>query len=181
MDSFDHILNWKLKRGSHRFPGRDGGTCINEAAIVATGFPYRPVRSVESMPDCFSRPICHLALQLNDQANDEERQKLLPFVTRLACADTAEVERQREIYISSHYYSSSYYLDGFHFIRHEIPFQKGLEILQGALAIGRQADALVPEEVRARLGDLQQRAITPTSAADHPMLSKIKSWLTPVL
>jgi hypothetical protein len=179
MESFDHILNWKLKRGSHKFPGRDGGTCINEAAIVAAGFPYRPVRFAEDMPDCFSRPICRLALQLNDEASDEERQQLLPFVTRLACADTAEVERQREIYISSS--SSSYYLDGSYFIRHDIPFRKGIEILQGALAIGRQADALAPEEVRTRLSDLQQRATTPMSGADHPILSKIKSWLTPVL
>ena len=37
MDGFDHILNWKLKVGSHRFPGKDGGTCINEAALVAAG------------------------------------------------------------------------------------------------------------------------------------------------
>ena len=54
MDGFDHILNWKLKEGSHQFPGKDGGTCINEAAIVAAGFEYRPVRKVEEMPDCFS-------------------------------------------------------------------------------------------------------------------------------
>ena len=47
MDSFDHILNWKLKQGSHTFPGQDGGTCINEAAVVAAGFPYQPVRAVE--------------------------------------------------------------------------------------------------------------------------------------
>ena len=38
MDGFDHILNWKLKAGSHQFPGPDGGTCINEAALVAAGF-----------------------------------------------------------------------------------------------------------------------------------------------
>src|SRR5215207_91857 len=50
MDGFDHILNWKLKEGSHPFPGKDGGTCINEAALVAAGFEYRPVRSVEDMP-----------------------------------------------------------------------------------------------------------------------------------
>ena len=29
MDAFDHILNWKLKEGSHPFPGKDGGTCID--------------------------------------------------------------------------------------------------------------------------------------------------------
>jgi hypothetical protein len=39
MDNFDHILHWKLKRGSHAFPGTDGGTCINEAAIVAAASP----------------------------------------------------------------------------------------------------------------------------------------------
>ena len=41
MEGFDHILNWKLLRGSHDFPGKDGGTCINEAAIVAAGFNYQ--------------------------------------------------------------------------------------------------------------------------------------------
>jgi len=70
MDDFDHILNWKLKAGSHPFPGKDGGTCINEAAVVAAGFEYRPVRRVEEMPKCFSRPICRLAMQLNDMASD---------------------------------------------------------------------------------------------------------------
>ena len=57
MDGFDHILNWTLKIGSHQFPGQDGRTCINEAAIVAAGFAYRPVRNPEDMPACFSRPI----------------------------------------------------------------------------------------------------------------------------
>jgi hypothetical protein len=99
MESFNNILNWKLKRGSHTFPGRDGGTCINEAAIVAAGFLYQPVGTVEDMPACFSRPICRLALQMNDAATDDERQQLLPFVTRLACADAPEVEKERESYI----------------------------------------------------------------------------------
>ena len=51
MDGFDHILNWKLKAGSHPFPGKDGGTCINEAALVAAGFEYQPVRRAEDMPE----------------------------------------------------------------------------------------------------------------------------------
>src|SRR5215211_8025693 len=93
MDQFDHILNWRLQPGSHPFPGPDGGTCINEAAIVTAGFPYQAVKSVEEMPSCFSRPICRLAMRLNDEATDEQRQRLLPFVTRLACADTEQVER----------------------------------------------------------------------------------------
>ena len=83
MEEFNTILNWKLKVGSHRFPGPDGGTCINEAAIVAAGFPYQPVRFIGSMPACFSRPICRLAMDLNDMVTDEQRQQLLPFVTRL--------------------------------------------------------------------------------------------------
>src|SRR3954466_3424365 len=98
---FDHILNWKLQLGSHPLPGKEGGTCINEAAIVAAGFAYQPVRRVEDMPECFSRPICKLAMQLNDEATDKERQLLLPFVTRLACADAPEVERERAAYIQA--------------------------------------------------------------------------------
>ena len=73
MDALNHILHWKLCLGSHPFPGKDGGTCINEAAIVAAGFKYQPVRRVEDMPECFSRPICRLAMGLNDAANDVER------------------------------------------------------------------------------------------------------------
>jgi hypothetical protein len=143
MDGFDHILNWTLKVGSHPFPGQDGGTCINEAALVAAGFEYQPVRRVEDMPDCFSRPICRLAMGLNDEATDAERQRLLPFVTRLACADTPEVEHQRAVYI----HARSSYPFTFPFT-----FQEGLAVLKGALAIGRQADALGPDTVKTRMG-----------------------------
>jgi hypothetical protein len=168
MDPFDHILNWKLKRGSHTFPGKDGGTCINEAAIVAAGFSYQPVRSVESMPACFSRPICRLAMLLNDEASDEERQHLLPFVTRLACADTAKVEWEREVYIALH-------------MRSQRKFPDHLKVLEGALAIGRQAAEPASEEVRARLDAVQQSAKAPLSVADHPKFAKIKAWLAPSL
>jgi hypothetical protein len=79
MDQFDHILTWKLKAGSHQFPGKDGGTCINEAALVAAGFAYRAIRQAEDMPECFSRPICRYAMHLNDVASNWKRQKLLPL------------------------------------------------------------------------------------------------------
>ena len=167
MDDFNHILNWKLKRGSHAFPGKDGGTCINEAAIVAAGFPYQPVRSVESMPACFSRPICRLAMLLNDEADDAQRQLLLPYVTRLSCADT-KVEQEREAYIAQH-------------LRCRMSFQDRLEVLEGALAIGRQADVLTAEEVGSRLDAVQQKAKAPTSVADHLKFGKIKEWLAPIL
>jgi hypothetical protein len=163
MHSFDHILNWKLKQGSHTFPGQDGGTCINEAAIVAAGFPYQPVRSVYDMPKCFSRPICALAMQLNDEASDEERQQLLPFVIRLACADTLEVEQEREAYIAAR-------------MRWRLSFRQRLEILTGALAIGRRADELAPDEVRTRMAGVQKCAATPTSVDEHPLISKFQGW-----
>ena len=164
MDDFDHILNWKLKAGSHPFPGKDGGTCINEAALVAAGFEYRPVRRVEDMPECFSRPICRLAMQLNDMANDHDRQHLLPFVTRLACADTSPVERERAAYIGSRAAG-----------RHT--FEERLRILEGALSIGRRAENLAADAVRTRMDLVQSRATAPTSVADSPFFSKIKSWL----
>src|SRR5919206_4037681 len=140
MEGFDHILNWKLKAGSHPFPGPDGGTCINEAALVAAGFDYKPIYRVEEMPDCFSRPICRFAMRLNDDATDEERQCLLPFVTRLACADSLTVECIRELYIATR-------------ISHGLTFERGLDILEGALAIGRQADVPGPETVKSRMAD----------------------------
>ena len=78
------MLEWRLLRGSHEFPGPDGGTCVNEAAIVAAGYPYRPVYCVKDMPSSFSRPIAMLALCLNDTLDDDLRQELLMrFVARL--------------------------------------------------------------------------------------------------
>ena len=167
MDTFDHLLHWTLKRGSHPFPGKDGGTCINEAALVAAGFEYKPIRTVESMPECFSRPICRLAMMLNDYANDQERQRLLPYVTRLACADMPEVEAQRAAYI--HRYTQGHHL---------LPFEVGLEVLEGALAIGRQADPFPAEEVKVRMTTVQAQATTATSLPDTPLFAKIQNWLT---
>jgi hypothetical protein len=163
MENFDHILHWKLKQGSHAFPGKDGGTCINEAAIVAAGFPYQPVRSVHDMPKCFSRPICALAMQLNDEASDEERQHLLSFVTRLSCANTPKAEQERETYIAAR-------------MRWRLPFQEGMKVLEGALAIGRQAGVSPPDEVRTRMDAVQARATIPTSVPDAPLFGKIKTW-----
>ena len=145
MDPFDHILNWELKEGSHRFPGPDGGTCINEAAIVAAGFEYQQMYHVNQMPGCFSRPICKLAMHLNDTASDADRQQLLRFVTRLACADTIEIEAQRETFIRRRFRARS-------------SFQERLAVLEGALAIGRQADGFAPGELTGRMTQAQASA-----------------------
>src|SRR5918911_3196764 len=163
MEGFDPILNWKLKAGSHQFPGPDGGTCINEAALVAMGFAYRPIRDINRMPGCFSRPICHLAMWLNDMANDEDRQLLLPFVTRLACADSPEIECKRQAYIRSQ------------MPRGTLSIKKGIEILEGALAIGRQADPLTAETAHVRLEAVRGKARPATPKPSRPLLQKVKS------
>ena len=163
MDGFDHILNWKLKAGSHPFPGRDGGTCINEAALIAAGFEYRPIRGVDDMPECFSRPICRLAMQLNDTATDAQRQRLLPFVTRLACADTTEIERKRASYIGLQ--TAGHYT-----------FEKGLSILEHALVIGRKAEAIPSDAVKTRILAVQTSAATATSVPDTPLFTAMKFW-----
>jgi hypothetical protein len=170
MEGFDHILNWTLQRGSHQFPGKSGGTCINEAALVTAGFPYRPVWSVHLMPRCFSRPICRLAMHLNDEATDSERQRLLPFVTRLTCADTRAVERKRAAYIRSR-------------IRHQgllsgvVGFDEGLRVLEGALTIGRQANPAGWDDVVSRMKAAQTRAERPTRRQVSSLSAKLKSWL----
>ena len=101
IQDFNAMLNWKLLKGSHDFPGPSGGTCINEAAIVAAGFKYQKVDSVLDMPPCFSRVICSYALTLNDRMPENIRtEKLAPFITRLAgTADTPEVEKERAKYL----------------------------------------------------------------------------------
>ncbi len=190
MHSFDHLLNWTLKKGSHQFPGPDGGTCINEAAVVAAGFPYRRVGTVDAMPECFSRPICRFAMMLNDQATDAERQRLLPFVTRLACADTPEVEKERADYINQSMgwtasrdvaiACSVFQSGGAALVIGHTPlcFERGLATLEGALAIGRQADAFPVHEVGVRLEAVRARVAPREPKAASPILSKVKSWLT---
>lgn len=97
---FDPILNWRLLPGSHAFPGPDGGTCINEAAVVAAGLPYRAIRSSADCPPCFSGPLAAYALGLNDAMPDGERPRLMAFVLRLAgSADSEEVEAARTAHL----------------------------------------------------------------------------------
>ena len=80
------IVNWKLLAGSHEFPGAQGGTCVNEAAIVAAGLEYREVTTFEDLPDCFCPVLGTYLIFLNDSApGDELRTKrLMPFVLQLS-------------------------------------------------------------------------------------------------
>ncbi|MCE4224479.1 hypothetical protein HCU64_12010 [Methylobacterium sp. C25] len=98
---FDHILNWRLLAGSHAFPGPDGGTCINEAAVVAAGLPYKAIKATEDCPPCFSRPLAAYALGLNDAMPDAERPRLMAFVLRLSgSADSEAVEAERTEFLA---------------------------------------------------------------------------------
>ena len=166
MEGCDHILNWRLKVGSHRFPGPDGGTCINEAALIAAGFEYRRIASVHEMPSCFSRPICRFAMLLNDTVTHRERQLLLPFVTRLACADSWAIERKRQAYTRSR--MPLWRLSG----------TRGAEILEGALAIGRQAEPIAPTVVRTRMEAEKDRAAAAASVPGSALVGRIRAWFT---
>ena len=131
------------------------------------------------MPACFSRPICEYVMWLNDMSSDEDRQRLLPYVTRLACADTPEIEKKRAAYLvhNTHSYWGAYIVD----------MGKALEVLDGALAIGRQADLFAADEVHARFEAARSRAPvvveTAEAAASEPVptgsvLTKLKSWFS---
>jgi hypothetical protein len=99
MTEFNKMLDWKLLSGSHEFPGPDGGTCINEAAIIAAGFAYKKVGSWMDCPPCFSPLISQYAITLNDNLNDIDRQKLIPFVTKMAgTKGSQELENARALW-----------------------------------------------------------------------------------
>jgi hypothetical protein len=164
MKGFDHILNWRLLRGSHVFPGKDGGTCINEAAVVAAGFEYRAVRTVRDMPSCFSRPICEFAMFLNDQASSKERERLLPFVMRLACADSDQIEQKRHTYISSKMIRS-------------MSLDRGIEVLEGALAIGRQADPIALGLAEERMSAAREKGCVAGTKPEKPLVATLKKLL----
>ncbi len=97
-------------------------------------------------------------------------------MTRLACADTPVVEHAREVYIDSH---ALYRHVGLHSCCVRImSFEVGLRVLEGAIAIGRQADPLGGEMAMARLEEARTRARVEEPLRDKPFLSKVKSWLT---
>ncbi len=59
----------------------------------------------------------------------------------------------------------------------DVNLTRGIEILEGALAIGRQAERLAPEIASARMDAVKDQAETATSVEDR-LFSKIKAWFT---
>jgi hypothetical protein len=51
-------------------------------------------------------------------------------------------------------------------------FDRGLEVLEGAIAIGRQAEEVGVDQVRSRMD-----AVRPTPSAKAPVRSKFTAWL----
>lgn len=90
-------LDWQLKQGSHEFPGPDGGTCVNEAALVVAGLAYREVTSIRDLPESFCPVISQYALSLNDAMPEGEiLNRLRPFAARLSgSSDGRKVAMQR--------------------------------------------------------------------------------------
>jgi hypothetical protein len=134
--------------------------CRSACRMTAT----QPVRNVKDMPSCFSRPICQLAMLLNDEARGRDRQRLLPFVTRLACADSDEIEQQRQTYISSR-------------MTRFMSLERGIEILEGALAIGRQADPIALPDVEKRMSVAKEEVSAATSKGENPLSATVQHLL----
>jgi hypothetical protein len=93
------LLNWKLLAGTHEWPGPDGGTCINEAAIVAAGFAYRSIRSPADCPPCFCPILSAYLIKVNDIFDDASRQKLIKFIPKLPGSYDSSVAWDRHQYI----------------------------------------------------------------------------------
>ncbi len=102
---FQQLANFRLARGSHKQPNKNGNICVNEAAVIAAGFQYREVKNASCLPDCFSRPVSEYAIYLNDFMMHKARNELLmPFVTLLPGTSDApwiEAERARFIVIET--------------------------------------------------------------------------------
>lgn len=95
-------LDWQLKHGSHDFPGPDGGTCVNEAAVVAAGFAYREVTGIKDLPESFCPVISQYALTINDAMPEgESLNRLRPFAARLSgSSDGRKTAGERARYLA---------------------------------------------------------------------------------
>jgi hypothetical protein len=91
-----------LAKGAHEYMWPIGPVCLLEAAIVAAGFPYRPVHSRADVPDCFSPSLSVYGIHLNEASPDRLRQGLLArFITKLPfTTSTFEVEAARAAFIA---------------------------------------------------------------------------------
>ena len=83
-----------LGAGPH--PKNSGGACVMEYVSVITGSEWT------DFPACTNRIIARVAQSVNDYASDDERQKLVPFISRLAAAggSSPEFEQAALLFLS---------------------------------------------------------------------------------
>lgn len=97
-------------------------------------------------------------------------------MTRLACADTHKVERERGRYIDVHLGQKRLFAVDAHLFAIHIQFDDGLRVLEGALAIERQADPLGIDEAANRL-NAARGPIKPMKKPSCSLPAKLKRWL----
>jgi hypothetical protein len=81
----------RLEPGSHRSP--EDGVCVVELASMVAGEPF------SDRPDCVCEVIAAYLRAWNDRAGYFQRQRLLPYTTRVigSCADRATTRRRRDL------------------------------------------------------------------------------------
>lgn len=107
INSMKSMLNWKLLEGSHKFPGPDGGTCFNEAAIVAAGFEYKSVMHHRNLPECFDPLIGQHLIYVNDIMDSHHRQELIKYIPLMPGSKVAD-EKFEEYVLKFHDYIDNF-------------------------------------------------------------------------
>jgi hypothetical protein len=85
------LLAVRLEPGSHRSP--DDGVCVVELSSMVAGEPF------SDRPDCVCDVIAAYLRAWNDRAGYAQRQRLLPYATRVigSRADRATTRRRRDL------------------------------------------------------------------------------------
>ena len=87
-----------LKKGSHELPSE--GSCAMEVAILAAGYGWAGVQSYKDLPRCMCPVIGVYVIGLNDNMPNDERQRLMAFVTRMSGTKAdPETEKMRAEYL----------------------------------------------------------------------------------
>jgi hypothetical protein len=89
--------DWQIKllAGSHRNP--QNGSCVMEVVSYIAGEEY------SDHPECACPLITTFAIAVNDRMDDAARQRLLPFVLRIAGSkSTNKIEQQRRYMLADY-------------------------------------------------------------------------------
>jgi hypothetical protein len=91
-----YLESLKLGHGSHPAPG-NGMTqaCVMEAVAYIAGEPW------SDHPECASPAIASFLRTWNDQLDDDARQMLKPYITRLVGTRTTEADEQTRAWLAT--------------------------------------------------------------------------------